>query len=146
MKVIINKEFDGNQYVGSCENLPGCYTQAASPEELMKKLHRAIELYRKSYSRRNQELPSTFDKPVIDKRIRFHIISSAQLSQVLTRYNYHLEFKDSQSLLFLNSHFPFNRIHIPNSSALSYLIISKLFGRENVIYINQENIRVHTAP
>jgi len=145
MKVIFHKEFDGTYYVGSCENLPGCYEQASSPEELMSRLRRAIELYRKSYVTRKQELPTTFDKPIIDKPIRFHSISIEQLKKILQKFNYHLEYEDNESTLFFNANFPFNRVHLPNSTNISYLIISKIFGRENVIYINHENLSIQSS-
>ncbi len=145
MKVIIKKEYDGSHYIGSCENLPGCYTQADTAEELMTLTRRAIELYRKSYADRNQPLPNTHDRPALNKKIRFHVISSTQLTVLLQKSGYHLEHQDDKLILFRNMHFPFNRLVIPNTPALSPLIISKIFGKENVIYVNKKQLNINTA-
>lgn len=145
MKIIVKKEFDGKNYVGSCENLPSCYAQANSAEELIVALRRAIELYRKSLASRNQPLPNSYDMPVIDRKIRFHTISSEQLSEILIKTNYHLEYNDNNSLLFNNIHFPFNRIHIPYVEQLSPMIVSKLFGKENVIFINKDKLSMNSS-
>lgn len=145
MKIIVKKEFDGKNYIGSCENLPSCYVQSTLSENLVIELRKAIELYRKSYSKRNQSLPTAYDFPIIDRKIRFNKISSIQLADVLLRNNYHFESKDSDSLLFINSNFPFNRIHIPNVSELSPLIISKIFGKENIIFINKSQLKINSS-
>ncbi len=42
--VIIEKDEDG-YYVGEVVELPGCFTQARSVEELLKRIKEAIELY-----------------------------------------------------------------------------------------------------
>ncbi len=42
--VIIEKDKDG-YYVGEVVELPGCFTQARSIEELLKRIREAIELY-----------------------------------------------------------------------------------------------------
>jgi len=145
MKIIIKKEFDGKNYIGSCENLPGCYAQSESSDQIVVKLRKAIEIYRKSYSKRNQTLPNLYDNPVIDRKIRFNSISASQLSKILTRNNYHFEYKDDEFYLFLNSNFPFNRLLIPNEEDLSPMIISKIFGKENIIYINNDQLRVNSS-
>lgn len=145
MKIIIKKEFDGKHYIGSCENLPSCYTQSDSSEQIIVKLRKAIELYRKSYSKRNQTLPNLYDSPIIDRKIRFNSISANQLSKILIRSNYHIEYKDDEFFLFLNSNFPFNRLLIPNEEELSPMIISKIFGKENIIYINNNKLRVNSS-
>ena len=145
MKIIVKKEFDGKNFVGSCENLPSCYTQASSAEELIVELRRAIELYRKSLVSRNQPIPNSFDMPVLDKKIRFHTISSEQLTSILLKSHYHLEYNDDKSILFLNTKFPFNRIHIPRVSQVSPLLITKLFGKENVIFINKDKLSMNSS-
>ena len=145
MKIIVKKEFDGKNYVGSCENLPSCYAQASSSEELIVELRKAIELYRKSLVSRNQQLPNSFDMPVVDRKIRFHTISSDQLSTILIKSNYHLEYSDDKSLLFINSGFPFNRVHIPQVKQLSPMLVSKLFGKENVIFINKNKLSMNSS-
>ena len=145
MKIIVKKEFDGKNYIGSCENLPSCYVQSPSSEELIIELRKAVELYRKSYSKRNQGLPSSYDFPIIDRKIRFNKISSRQLAKILFKNHYHIESKESDSLLFLNSNFPFNRIHIPNVSELSPMIISKIFGKENIIFINKNQLKINSS-
>ncbi|RMH65256.1 MAG: type II toxin-antitoxin system HicB family antitoxin [Calditrichaeota bacterium] len=145
MKVIIKKEYDGTRYVGSCENLPGCFTQSHSAEELMILMRRAIELYRKSYADRQQPLPQGSDFPYLDKKIRFHKISAAQLTGLLQKSGYHLEHQDDGLLLFRKMRFPFNRLVIPNASEISPLIISKIFSKENVIYVNKRPLNANTA-
>ena len=42
--VVIEKDEDG-YYVGEVVELPGCFTQAKSIEELMKRIREAIDLY-----------------------------------------------------------------------------------------------------
>ena len=42
--VIIERDEDG-YYVGEVVELPGCFTQARSIEELLKRIKEAIELY-----------------------------------------------------------------------------------------------------
>ncbi len=145
MKIIVKKEFDGRSYIGSCENLPSCYVQSESSEGVVIELRKAIELYRKSYTKRNQALPTSYDFPIIDRKIRFNRISSNQLAKILIKNNYHLETQDSDSLLFINSNFPFNRIHIPNISELSPKIISKIFGKENIIFINKNQLKINSS-
>lgn len=145
MKIIVKKEFDGKNYIGSCENLTSCYAQASNPEDLILNLRNAIELYRKSYQNRNQTLPKESDKPVIDRKIRFNIISTAQLTQVLFKHQYRIEFTDENSILLVNSNFPFNRIHLPISKDLSPIIIIRLFGKENVIYVNKSTLSMHSS-
>ena len=145
MKIIVKKEFDGKYYIGSCENLPGCYAQADSSEKLLIELRKAIELYRKSYINRSQPLPNTFDAPVIDRKIRFNKISTSQLIKIFERSNYHIESTDNDSILMINSNFPFNRIHIPDVDELSPLIVSKIFGKENIIFINKNQLRINSS-
>lgn len=145
MKIIVKKEFDGKNYIGSCENLPSCYAQSINVEELLAELRKAIELYRKSYLNRNQPLPSENDTPVIDRKIRFNKISSNQLGAILEKNNYHMEYQDNNSQLFINSGYPFNRIHIPNAEELSPMLISKIFGKENIIYINKNQLKMNSS-
>ena len=145
MKIIVKKEFDGQNYIGSCENLTSCYTQANNPEDLVANLRKAIELYRKSYENKSQTLPDTFDLPVLDRKIRFNKISTGQLLQVLLKHHYKIEFQEENSILLANSKFPFNRIHLPVSNNLSPIIISKLFGKENVIYLNKSDLSLHSS-
>ncbi len=145
MKIIVKKEFDGQNHVGSCENLTSCYTQANNPEDLISNLRKAIELYRKSYENKSQTIPDLYDSPVIDKKIRFNKISTAQLVQVLIKQHFRIEFQEENSILLCNSKFPFNRIHLPDTNNLSPVIISKLFGKENVIYVNKSDLSMHSS-
>ena len=48
-------------------------------------------------------------------------------------------------ILLANSKFPFNRIHLPVTNNLSPIIISKLFGKENVIYVNKSDLSMHSS-
>jgi predicted RNase H-like HicB family nuclease len=145
MKIIVKKEFDGKYYIGSCENLPSCYAQSESSEKLLPELRKAIELYRKSYLSRSQSLPNSFDTPVIDRKIRFNKISTSQLVKILERNSYHIESKDNDAILLINSNYPFNRIHIPDTDELSPMIVSKIFGKENIIYLNKNQLRINSS-
>ena len=145
MKIIVKKEYDGKNYVGSCENLANCYAQTTNPDDLIANLRKAIELYRKSYENKNQTIPDRYDLPVFDNKIRFNTISTSQLTQLLIKNNYRIEIEDDNSILFANSRFPFNRINLPISKDLSPIIISKLFGKENVIYVNKRDLSIHSS-
>lgn len=145
MKIIVKKEFDGKHFVGSCENIPNCYAQSIKQEDLLNNLRRAIDLYRKSYENKNQELPDRPDGPVIDRKIRFNKISTNQLSKLLTKFRYRAEYNDNHSVIFVNSSFPFNRILLPETEDLSPLIIAKIFGIENIIYVNKSDLSMHSS-
>ena len=145
MKIIVKKEFDGKNYIGSCENLSSCYAQTDNSENLVIELRKAIEIYRKSYASRNQSLANTFDTPVIDKKIRFHTISSEQLVNILLKTNYRIDYHDHHAVLLINIRFPFNRIHLPKVEELSPMIMTKIFGTENVIFINKNNLSINSS-
>jgi predicted RNase H-like HicB family nuclease len=145
MKIIVKKEHDGKNYIGSCENLPNCYCQTSDPDQLLPALRAAIEMYRKSYEIKNQALPDKSDSPVIDRKIRFNKISSLQLSSFLQRFHYHVEQKNNDLILFVNSLFPFNRIILPVADDISPIILTKLFGKENIIYINKSNLKMNSS-
>ncbi len=140
MKVIIKKEYDGHFYVGSCENLPGCYAQNENPEKLITDLRQAIEFYRKSYMTRNQDLPQHFDAPILDLKIRFDKLSTSKLKDILENYNFHEEKHNEKFLLFMNSSFPFNRVLVPITAELSPLIVAKIFGRDNIVYVGKRQV------
>lgn len=145
MKIIVKKEFDGKYYIGSCENLSSCYAQSESSEKLLNELRKAIELYRKSYINRSQSLPVWHDAPVIDKKIRFNKISTGQLVKILERSSYHIEARDNDSILLINSNYPFNRILMPDTDELSPMIVSKIFGKENIIYLNKTQLKINSS-
>jgi len=138
MKIRIRKIFDGKYTVGLCDNLPNCYVQSVDENQVIIRLRRAIEIYRKNCELRNQSLPEEPEKPILDKKIRFETISTAQLLKIFQRMNYHVEYSNHESVLMINSNFPFNRVHIPNSQDISPLIISKLLGRHNTIWIGRQ--------
>lgn len=129
--------FDGKHHVGYCENLPSCYVQSENENEILVRLRRAIEIYRKNCELRNQTLQHENDRPILNKKIRFETISSEQLVKILHSMHYHLEYSNHESMLLINSNFPFNRIHIPRSEDLSPLIISKIFGKQNTFWIGK---------
>ena len=145
MKMKIKKDFDGQYFVASCINLPGCYVQALTEPDLIQRLQHAYMVYKASYDKRHQQLPQEKDKPVLNVRIRFREISSEQLVKIFRRYNYHLEYEDEYSLLLVNSDFPFNRIHLPRFKNISHLLIKRIFGEENTIYLSKENLKLNKS-
>lgn len=145
MKIVIKKEFDGKRYVGSCENIAGCYVQSDSAEQLIADLREAIEIYRQSYSKRHQTMPEQPDAPQIDKKIRFNVISSEQLTKVLLNQRYHIDVKTEKFVLLMYKTFPFKRLLIPKSAHLSPLIIAKIFGQENIIFQNRPSFKINSS-
>jgi predicted RNase H-like HicB family nuclease len=145
MKLQIRKENDGEYHVASCLNLPGCYVQANSEPELMGRLQHALNIYKKDCDKRNQPLPDEPDRPVLNVKLRFTEISSEQLIKILLRYNYHIDHIDDFSVLMSNSDFPFNRIHLPQASRLSPLLINKIFGKENTIHVRKNDLQIKTS-
>ncbi len=145
MKVIVKKEFDGKNFVGICENLPNCYSQSYDPEKVVINLRKAIEIYHKSYLDRNQVLPDKYDSPVINKKIRFDTVTTKQILNILSKNQYHIEHSDLKSVLLINNVFPFNRIHLPVVDDLSPLIVARVFGIHNIIYVGQKRFNVSST-
>ncbi|MBN1407279.1 MAG: hypothetical protein JW956_05800 [Calditrichaceae bacterium] len=145
MKISVEKEFDGVNYVASCTNVPGCYMQSDHPKELDNDLEYGLEVYLENCLKRNQPFPNEIDKPVLDVRIRFETISAEQLIKIFKRYHYYVDYKDHRVILFLNSEFPFNRVLIPNNEFISPLIISRIFGKSNTIYVGNQAMRINTS-
>jgi len=145
MKISVDKEYDGKYYVACCTNVPGCYVQSERSGSLNNDLQYALEVYLKNCVQRNQPFPNEQDRPVIDVRIRFEVLSSAQLIKIMKRYNYHVDYQDPTSVLLLNSEFPFNRIHIPNTEDISPLIIRRIFGRENTLVVGKPYLQLKTS-
>jgi len=135
MKIRIRKFFDGRYNVGFCDNLPSCYVQSLNETDVAIRLRRAIEIYRKNCELNDQTIPVEADNPILDKKIRFETISTDQLLKIFQRMNYHVEYRNHESVLLSNSNFPFNRVHVPNTDDISPLIISKLFGKHNTYWI-----------
>jgi len=145
MKVSIKKEFDGSRHVASCENVPGCYVQAATKEELMAYIKRAFNLYKKSCNMRNKSIPFEQDHSVLNIRLRYAQISTIQLIKIFQERNYHIDYRDDYSVVLFNSDFPFNVIHLPVSHSVSPLIISKIFGEKNAVHIKERNLRLKSS-
>ena len=145
MKISVEKEFDGVYYVACCTNVPGCYIQSDNSEKLNSDLEYGLEVYLENCVKRNQPFPNEMDKPVLDVRIRFETISTEQLIKIFKRYHYYVEYRDQRLVLFLNSEFPFNRVLIPNSEFISPLIISRIFGKANTIYISKQTLKLNTS-
>ena len=145
MKISVEKEFDGRFYVASCTNVPGCYMQVKSPENLDLELEYALQVYLENCLKRNQPFPNELDRPVLDVRIRFETISSNQLIKIFKRYHYYVDYEDFRVILFVNSEFPFNRILIPNIETMSPLIISRIIGKENTNYIGSSELRLNSS-
>lgn len=145
MKISLEKEYDGHYWIASCTNVPGCYVQSENPDFIVEKLKSALEVYLKNCVQRNQPFPNERDRPVLDIRLRFDRISSDQLIKIFKRFNYHLDYQDEQSVLVLNSEFPFNRVHFPRSNNLSPLIIRRIFGQKNTIYVGAQHLKLNTS-
>lgn len=145
MKIAVEKDFDGKHYVGCCMNVPGCYVQTSDPDNIDAKLEYALEIYLDNCIKRNQPFPNENDKPVLDVRVRFDTVSSEQLVKIFRRYHYYVDYMDSHVILLINSNFPFNRVLIPNSKSISPLIITKIFGRENINYIGDGELRFNSS-
>ncbi len=145
MKIVIKKAFDGTQYIAFCENVPNCYVQSKAKEHLNGLIKRALYLYKNQCIKRGQDFPNEPDKPLISRKIRFDAISTAQIVKIFQRYNYHIEYEDEQSVILLNSDFPFNRVHLPQSNNLSPLIIQRIFGEDNTHYIYNKQMKLNTS-
>ncbi len=141
MKIIIKKEFDGLFYVGSCENIPGCYVQSRTSGDIHQKIKQAIAIIKRNCDERSQQFPVGTDQPLFDTRIRFDVLTTDQLVKFFEHQKYHLEYIDSQSVLLMNSSFPFNRVHLPRTDQLSPLIVQKIFGADNTIYVGRKGMQ-----
>ncbi len=144
MKVIIKKEFDGNMYVGSCENIPGCYVQARQENEISSKIRKALSIIKRNCEERKQNFPSGNDRPLFDIRIRFDELSTEQLIKFFEHQKYHLEYIDDDSALMMNSSYPFNRVHLPRVHRLSPVLVRKMFGEQNTIYVGTNELKLNT--
>ncbi len=145
VKVIIKKEFDGNTYVGSCENIPGCYVQARQENELSPRIRRALLVIKKNCEERKQPFPSGIDRPLFDIRIRFDELSTEQLIKFFEHQKYHLEYIDGESALLMNSAYPFNRVHLPRVHRLSPMLIKKMFGEQNTVFVGNNGMKINTS-
>ncbi len=147
MKIIAKKEFDGRSFVAYCENVPGVYVQAPSRALLDQRLNKALALIKFNCEQRNQPFPFGEDKPLFDIRIRFNLLATDQLVDFFHKKNYHIEFEDNDSVVLMNSSYPFNRVHLPKTNALSPIIVRRIFGENNAIYVGGNNLKLHrTAP
>ncbi len=146
MKIKVKKEFDGHSFVAFCENVPNVYVQAPDKETLNQRLSKALALLKHITTTRNQPFPQGEDKPVFDIRIRFDTLSTEKLIEVFKKRNFHIEYEDQDSVILMNSSFPFNRVHLPQSHRLSPVIIRRLFGSENAIYVGgRPNLKLHRS-
>lgn len=144
MKIVIKKEFDGNLYIGSCENIPGCYVQTRQEKDISLKIKRALMLIKRNCEERNQPFPTGIDKPLFDIRIRFDELSTEQLVKFFEHQKYHLEYIDEESLILMNASYPFNRVHLPRVHHLSPLLIRKIFGEQNTIYVGSREMKLNS--
>jgi len=142
MKIVVKKEFDGSVYVGSCENVPGCYTQGRTEDEVRERLQRALLLIKRKSEQRRQPFPSGNDRPILDVRIKFNTLSTDQLVKILESYRYHLVHLDEESALLINREFPFNLIHLPRSNSLSPLLVKKIFGADNTQWVGNKKMKL----
>lgn len=145
MHVVIKKEFDGSSYVGSIENIPGCYVQTGQESDISKDIRRALLLIKKTCEQRHQPFPSGIDKPIFDIRIRFDDLSTEQLIKFFEHQKYHLEYIDEESVVLLNASYPFNIVHLPRRLSLSPLLVQKIFGEQNTIYVGSNKLRIRSS-
>ena len=145
MKIILKKEFDGNNIVGNCDNIPGCFYQAQDKNALEAGLLKGLNIIKQNCAQRNQEFPEGKNHPLFNIRIRFDALSTDQLVKFFESNNYHLEYIDQDSVLLLNSSFPFNRVYMPRRKQLSHLLIEKIFGKNNTVFIGQKGMRLNTS-
>ncbi len=137
MKITIKKEFDGNLFIGSCENVPGCYVQASSEDMISPKIKKALGIIKQNCDQQRQPFPTEQDQPLFDVRIRFDVLSTKKLVHFFNQQRYHIGFENSESVLLINSNFPFNRVHLPQEKALSPFIVKKIFGERNTVYLGK---------
>lgn len=145
MKIILKEEHDGRCFIGSCHNIPGCFFQAESKDALHEGLLKGLNIIKQNCDQRNQEFPEGKEQPFFDIRIRFNTLSTDQLVKFFLSHNYHLEFIDQDSVLLLNSNFPFNRVYLPRVKNLSFLLVEKIFGKKNTIYVGQKRMHLNTS-
>lgn len=145
MKILIKKEFDGNFYIGSCENIPGCYVQSRHENEISTKVKRALLLIKRNCEERNQHFPSGIDKPLFDIRIRFEELSTEQLIKFFEHQKYHMEYVDAESVILMNTSYPFNLVHLPRAQYLSPLLIRKIFGEKNTVYVGSKDMKYSSS-
>jgi predicted RNase H-like HicB family nuclease len=146
MKIKVKKEFDGRTFVAYCENVPNVYVQAPSKELLDKRLNRALALLKYTTKERNQPFPIGEDKPIFNVRVRFSSLPTHTLVDLFKQHDYHIEYEDGESVILMNSSYPFNRVHLPQTTHLSPIIIRRLFGANNVIYVNpKNNLKLHRS-
>ena len=98
----------------------------------------ASTIFINSFRDKNQVISCEEEKPIFDLKIRFEQISTNQIKNLLKVRNYYIEHQDRNSLLMVNSNFPFNRVHLPQTDDLSPLIIQKLVGRKNTIFVRSQ--------
>ncbi|MBN2425280.1 MAG: hypothetical protein JXR46_13650 [Calditrichaceae bacterium] len=139
MKITLKREFDGKYYIGSIAGIPGCYVQSESSMQIPLLMKNASSIFIKSFRDKNQTITNEDEKPIFNLKIRFEQISTSQIKNLLKSRNYYVEYQDRSSLLMVNSNFPFNRVHLPQTDDLSPLIIQKLIGRENTIFVRPQN-------
>lgn len=145
MKITIKKEFDGHCFVGNCDNIPGCFYQAEEKEALQEGLVKGLNIIRQNCSQRNQAFPTGKDTPLFDIRIRFDSLSTDQLVKFFESHNYHMEYIDPDCVLLLNSNFPFNRVFLPRRKHLSYLLVEKIFGVKNTVFIGRRRMKLNAS-
>ncbi len=146
MKIKVRKEFDGHSFVAFCENVPNVYVQAPDKETLNTRLNKALALLKHYTTVRNQPFPFGEEKPLFDIRIRFNNLSTEKLVELFKKYHYHVEYEDRESVILMNSSYPFNRVHLPQTERISPIIVRRLFGAENTVYVGaRPNLKLHSS-
>lgn len=145
MKILIKKEFDGQMYIGSCENIPNCYVQSLNPDDLTNKLKKALLILKRHCEDRHLAFPLGHDRPLLNLKIRFDQLSTEHIIKIFERNNYHQVYFDEDSVLLMNSEFPFNRVHLPRTAQLSPLLVRKLFGENNAIQVIKNKMKLSSS-
>jgi predicted RNase H-like HicB family nuclease len=137
MKFEIKILYDNEWFIGYCPNLIGCYVQGTSDAQIKKLIEKAIKLYVANYEQRYEPLIPEEDSPQLDLKIKYNRINSFQLTAILKKFGYNLDYYSEDILLFRKKDFPFYRLIIPNSDHISDQIILRIFGPKNVMHITE---------
>jgi predicted RNase H-like HicB family nuclease len=145
MKFDIKIIYDNEWFIGYCPNLIGCYVQGSSEQQIKKTIEKAIKLYISNYEQRYEPLVPEPDSPQLDVKIKYNRINTFQLTAILKKFGYNLDYYSEDLLLFRKKDFPFYRLIIPNSDHISDQIILRIFGSKNVMHLaeNQKYSRIN---
>jgi predicted RNase H-like HicB family nuclease len=130
--------FDNECFIGYCPKLLGCYVQGSSETKVKSLIKAAIQLYLANYEQRYEPLIPEDDSPQLDLKIKYTRISASQLTDILKKLDYNLDYYSEDLLLFRKKDFPFYRLIIPNTDRISDQIILRIFGSKNVMHLAEK--------